>query len=552
MALREYVVTLHSYEDLDDFYNDMESPGGNLYIPNRAVQITNKRPISRNTEFLLTDEEAEILRDDPRVLAVDLTLKERGLKFTPSYIQTSSFWSKTNTVSSPFLNWGLLRTFEGTQRSNWGSNGTGNVSGTINITSSGKNVDVVIVDGHINPLHPEFAVNSDGTGGSRVIQYNWFQHNLEVSNTAPGTYVYTPYVDPSYPDNNLDGISDRTDDNDHGCHVAGTAVGNTQGWARDANIYNISPYGTNPSYVSNFIDYIRHWHKIKPINPITGIKNPTITNHSYGVAYPVDILTITQFYYRGVLYNPPYTDAQLLNFGLNVSGGVATVVLRLSTAEEQDYIDAMNEGIIMVGAAGNESTKVDNFASDFSNDYNNFFYASGYVWFYNRGSVSAIPGMICVGAISSLTDESKGTYSNCGPRVDVYAPGTLIQSSVNSDAGVEVADPRNAAYYQTKKLGTSMASPQVAGILACLAEQWPTMTQSQAMEYVVNNSKSNQITNSGGGYSDFASLQGSPNRYLYYVAERKTNGQIYPRPNYGNRPSSGAVFPRTRIFRYGK
>ena len=39
-----------------------------------------------------------------------------------------------------------------------------------------KDVDAVIVDGHVNPDHPEFAVNVDGTGGSRVNQFNWFQY----------------------------------------------------------------------------------------------------------------------------------------------------------------------------------------------------------------------------------------------------------------------------------------------------------------------------------------------------------------------------------------
>jgi hypothetical protein len=40
MELKEYIVTLHKHEDLDDFYQDMETPGGNLYIPERAAKIT--------------------------------------------------------------------------------------------------------------------------------------------------------------------------------------------------------------------------------------------------------------------------------------------------------------------------------------------------------------------------------------------------------------------------------------------------------------------------------------------------------------------------------
>ena len=91
----------------------------------------------------------------------------------------------------------------------------------INVTASGKNVDVVVVDGHMDPGHPEFAVNVDSTGGSRVIQYNWFSLNPQVTGAGTSTYVYTPYVDPTYPDTDGDGYPDRTINNDHGTHVAG-------------------------------------------------------------------------------------------------------------------------------------------------------------------------------------------------------------------------------------------------------------------------------------------------------------------------------------------
>ena len=37
--LREWKVTVKEFSMLDDFYNDMETEGGNLYIPNRAVEL---------------------------------------------------------------------------------------------------------------------------------------------------------------------------------------------------------------------------------------------------------------------------------------------------------------------------------------------------------------------------------------------------------------------------------------------------------------------------------------------------------------------------------
>ena len=32
-------------------------------------------------------------------------------------------------------------------------------------------------------------------------------------------------------------------------------------------------------------DYLRAFHRYKPINPETGLRNPTITNHSWGYRY---------------------------------------------------------------------------------------------------------------------------------------------------------------------------------------------------------------------------------------------------------------------------
>jgi hypothetical protein len=184
-TLREYIVTLHNFDDLESFYVDMETPGGNLYIPNREVNCHLRRPISRNTHYLLNDQEAAQLQNDPRVLAVELTLEERGLKIEPVWTQQSSRWSKLETVpptvpaqyqvTSGQYNWGLLRATEGVHRPNWGSprpiwrfgtitpGAIPEVEGTVTVPFSGKNVDVVILDGMLEAGHPEFAKNSDGT-----------------------------------------------------------------------------------------------------------------------------------------------------------------------------------------------------------------------------------------------------------------------------------------------------------------------------------------------------------------------------------------------------
>ena len=551
MQEREYVITLHKHEDLDSFYDDMETLGGALFIPNRAISLVNRRPVSRNTHYKLTDEEAGLIRNDSRVMAVELSIEEAGLEIRPSWTQSSIFWNKSNSVSATYKNWGLLRSVEGLQRASWGSDGVTNASGTINVTASGKHVDIVVVDGHMDPAHPEFAVNVDGTGGSRVNQYNWFSLTTTVTGGGSnGTYVYTPYVDPSYPTLDSNGYSARTADNDHGAHVAGILSGNTQGWAHDANIYNISPYSTSQGATSYFLDYIKVWHQLKTINPITGVKNPTVTNHSYGLLASANITTISTVRYRGTIFNGPFTSAQLSGYEIYNFGGT-TVINQRNTGIEQDFIDLMAAGVIVVGAAGNSYSKIMNPTDSLSDDYNNYYTVGSTIYYYMRGTITSVAGAITVGAIGSNISDIKTADSDSGPRIDVYAPGRFIMSSVNSTLGVYANDARNTSYYITKKTGTSMASPQVAGVLACLAETWPRLSQPYALTYIQTRAKFNQITAGTGGPTDYTDLQGSANRFLYFYKERPTEGQVGPKVNQGLRPSTGLAWPRPKIYRYG-
>jgi hypothetical protein len=555
--LEEYVITLKNRNDLEEFYKDMETLRATAYncMPERAVPCEQRRPISRNTHYLLTAEEAEQLRQDPRIISV-MPVKLEIAAIKPLYTQTGNF-DKSFTDRATDVNWGLLRCIEGSQRSNWGSNGTANQSASIQFNASGKHVDVVIIDGHIDPAHPEYAVNPDGSGGTRVIQLNWFNLNnsadlLDNDNAAllSSNYVYTPYI----------GGTNLTGDNNHGAHVAGTVAGNTQGWARSANIYNINPYGTNPNTLAQLImwDYIRAFHLNKAVNPETGRKNPTICNGSYGSSfiYPFDYGSfttgaITQVTYRGSTVGDgvtALTNQQLLDNGIYASSGVAEIPF-YSASVAADIEDAIEDGIIVVASAGNEYQKIDVVGgTDYNNTYRAEIDSIEYILPYHRGTTpGAVPGVICVGAVGSTINETKAVFSNCGPRVDVYAPGQNINSSKHSGG---VVDPRNTNYTLDKISGTSMSSPQVCGVLACALEIYPDMSPAQAMNYIKTFGKIGQMTDTGGGASDTTSLQGSDNRYLFAKKERPDNGKSVPNHNYFIRPSSGAVYPRTRIKRY--
>jgi hypothetical protein len=317
---KEYIVSVNDFQDLESIYDDLETQGKappNIELT-RSVDCLHRRTTSRNTHYLLADWEADALKNDPRIKSVTLAPRYLGIKSgINNIVQTSTAWDKSGTTSNTMKNWGLLRCVEGVQRSGWGGSGysgggvgTPAQTGTINLTQTGRNVDVVICDSNgIVWNHPEYAVNADGTGGTRAIQYNWFQHNAEIGNGTNGTYSY--------------GVGD------HSTHVAGTVAGNTQGWARNANIYNLYyDTGTPVSEFSLVFDYIRAFHRNKTVNNDIGRKNPTIVNNSWGMSiFPSEwsFSDITAVTYRGIRYTPDVGSPTFTGFS-----GVCTANERLA------------------------------------------------------------------------------------------------------------------------------------------------------------------------------------------------------------------------------
>ena len=559
---QEYVITLHSYDDLDGFYDDLETPGGSITIPNRSVNVVQRLPSSRNTTYMMTAEEAEQIRQDPRVLSVELTLEQQGLRLIPHWSETSEHWSKSG-LTSQKLNWALLRSTLGYDIAGWGSDANPDTIATISLATSGKNIDVVIVDDLISPEHPEIARNPDGTGGSRLVKYDWGQWNSVV-------------IDPDIP-NRPYNYTTGTNYNDHGAHVTGIAAGNTCGWARDANIYNINPYGTsgnsiNPSSLT-VLEFVKQFHINKTINPDTGIKNPTIVNISWGVSPIFATLGTTQYstgsittmQCGGITYDTRFWDAtdfaypnrktnnSLLGTGLFVAQnrfqwGIYFPIR--SSAIEATIQDLIDVGCIVVAAAGNEYNYVMNYSTNNTDHYNDYIIWKGVRYHPKRGNISATPNCISVGNINSKAIPGKSQSSNTGPRVDVWAPGENIVSSANTSTN-NVIDPRNSQYYKKVLTGTSMATPQVTGILACILETYPDLTQSEAKEFLSSRlSKQGQLLDSGNAelyLGTFTSLNGAANRYLYFYPERELAGEVYPKKNSKLRPTTGQLWPRTRI-----
>ena len=539
--LKEYIISVEDKSQLDALYEKMESNSGGEFIPNRKVEVIHRRPTSRNTHYLLTDSEAEKIKNESGIINVQVSPHQRGVRVRPHWIQRSSDWDKCGDQNINDINWGLLRCSLNQNISDWGTTFCTPGDRQIISSSDGLNVDVVISDGMVNPAHPEMALNADGTGGSRVIQYNWLLHRSVVQGGANGTYIYTPYNDIGNPD--------RTDDNNHGMHVAGTVAGNRQGWARRANIYNINPYGTdvNNIDIAFHFDYIRAFHNAKIVNPTTGLTNPTVVNCSWGYGLQVAVSNITRVLFQGTVFTGPFTISQLFyNYNIVPINANTVLVPIRDAAMEIDVQDAINDGIIMVGSAGNETTKID-VPNGIS--WDDAVQSFGTWDNYHRGSSPpSDANVICVGAVENTNSagvEMKAYYSNYGPRINVWSPGSSIISSVHTDG---ITDPRNSNFRLDKYSGTSMASPQVCGVIACLMQRFPKLTQADVLKFITEKlSIPNALTDDPS--DEYGRFEGAANLYLYNYPFRKYSGMTIPDFNYQLRGNTSVKYPRLKIHR---
>jgi subtilisin family serine protease len=523
---KEYLVAVNNPADFDQLHEELitDYTRGHLLaaklngsssvpdtIPERPVELLDYREANlRTAHYSLTDEEAATLATDPRIQFVEKHYKLMDGVDMHTTALRSGLYDKGYTTVNTHRNWGLKSS---TSTTNPYSNSSATqLDSTYPYTLTGRNVDVVIIDTGIKPDHPEFAVNADGTGGSRVKQINWFLETGVSGSMPPNHY---------------------SDNNGHGSHVAGIAAGNTCGWAKDANIYSIKVLGD--TYVIDpytAFDLLRVWHLNKPVNPATGRKNPTIVNCSWTFQYATSG-AITLMHYRGnnytsVNFSPTERAAKgLVNLvSMGIDGkGVNFHAVRVNSIDSQIQ-DCLNAGIIIVAAAGNFAHKVD---VPGGVDYDNYYYDSRTGNYYHRGGTpGSSPGVITVGNVDNSYPEQKSTSSECGPRVNVWAPGSYIMSAYTSDYNIR--DSRNSNYYLAKLSGTSMASPQVTGALALALEFKPWMTYTQAATLLTNKlSVDSRLTSLGiqTSYTNSRALQGAPNKFLYVPFTGNGTGNTY-------------------------
>ncbi len=222
-----------------------------------------------------------------------------------------------------------------------------------------------------------------------------------------------------------DAIGDGQNGNDcngHGTHVAGTVGGSTYGVAKNVRLYAVR------------------------------VLNCSGSGSTSGVIAGVDWVANN------------YTGASVANLSL---GGSA------STSLDNAIQNAVNSGVTMVVAAGNENQNACNV------------------------SPARAENAITVG--STTSSDARSSFSNYGTCVDIFAPGSSITSAWYSS---------NTATNTIS--GTSMASPHVAGVAALYLEANSQASPATVTNAIVSSASTGKLSGIGSG---------SPNLLLYSLLE---------------------------------
>ena len=323
--------------------------------------------------------------------------------------------------------------------------------------------------------------------GSRVQQIDWFAGSGIVGETQDQNF-YTDY----------DG---------HGTHCAGIAAGKTFGWAKNARIYAQKLGGlegtadpNNGISITNAFDCIRLWHNNKSG---ADANRPTVVNMSWGYGFSTTS-DPTSGTYRGSAwtYGVDYsTRAELetaTGVGIKrVNSGTTTRLSTRNATVDAEIEDMVSAGIHVVIAAGNNYNKVEAFGGT---DYDNDVLFGATTINYHRGSSPYSSNAFMVASLDSTTQDDSGTekdrtsiFSSRGPGCNIWAPGSDIMSACSTPYDASKFAPisyfGDASFYQMSISGTSMAAPQVAGLLCLHLESSPTLTPAQLKSKIIADSK---------------------------------------------------------------
>ena len=286
---------------------------------------------------------------------------------------------------------------------------------------------------------------ASGTVIVAVVDNGIVPNHLDLANKLVGGYDFVSSIDTSQDGDGID--SDPTDPGDgsdvtpnswHGTHVAGTIA------AESNNNYGVAGVSWGA--------------RIMPIR-VLGRGGGSSYDVMQGIRYAAGLSNDS-----GTL---PPKAADIINLSLGGQG--------FSQASQELFTQLHDDGIIVIAAAGNESTS----SPIYPAAYNDVI------------SVSAVD---LAGTLAP--------YSNYGESIDVAAPGGDASIDLNGDGysdGVlsTLFDETNNIGSFAFLEGTSMATPHVAGVSALMKSVYPDLTAAQFYSSLQSGYLSNDIGTAG-------------------------------------------------------
>ena len=574
----KYTIKVNAPDDWNEIYDLLTGESNVDYIPNHVVSCTDdkKHSPTRGT-FELTEAEANDLANHPKVKWIELSVEDNRDQFPDPSPASNRFKTRVKIyrdlsasnrppISNPTaaelnrVGWSVKRVGIKTNGDFWtGSGQPGAIYSDVSYSLTGKNVDVVIHDSGVLQYHPEFL---DGNGRTRVkdlvldgpyhIDPDYFTTNSYTRTKADGSTTGTVsnsiswwenssnrssqfqnagtvsinntlYTEDRAVGDSLDGSNSLT--SGHGTACAGLAAGKNQGAAFEANIWNAPGISDNVgmAIITNY-DIIKIFHKYKPVNSETGVKNPTVVNGSWGYQAAFGSGDTVNYKFRGDTGSFS-GNAATTNQVTAMKNGLNNQVLGAyrswssssrSNSTDEAASEMMAEGVIYVAAAGNNDQRLGigssdpdrlNYMSDewFNSTDPRSEFPSGTVpcnhrdWMNPQGNgfdADVDPEFhptICVGALddnivlsSGVYKERKASYSNNGSGIDVWAPAdeTLAPGTNGVSGYTDYVRYDDNRFYDASFNGTSAAAPVVTGVIALYLQANPTATSRQVKNWL--------------------------------------------------------------------
>jgi len=620
-------------------------------IPDRACTCTNDlihSPV--RGEFLLTQQEAELLSTDPRIKLINRSPDKYPEEFMPPWeeLHCATSGVATDRWAVPYLHYqmwtsafgnSVLSNFNNTEptinrnssqlyrmqtkQHPWKTSATqetASISAKVQQIGAGENVDIICADNATWIGHTEFinngvtnAVNPSDYVGGNVLPGNGYCDVLDIVLDAPY------YIDPDWFNadaaNRLETRWDGTivpqeqvarnwwqdstqrsaqfaafgnisvsnfytrdtahgsnstypTTGTHGTQCASLIYGRTHGWAYNCNKWQLNLYGSNnPGSIEIGFDLQKIFHQYKPVNPVFGTKDPTMSSNSWG--YRDATKNGSYYYWRAdpaVAYGGYTAEPGFISWlGAQGDGGRWKSEM-YDNSMTQAGDELTQAGVIMVCAAGNSNQPQynpdhPNYDNRISNNNTNTFYQDSFTEFgFNvtgstnrrgfpqhigktesqtfQGNTTVKFPAINVGALDdNMTNfydqDRKVDYSDTGNAIDIYAPADGTLAATEGTYGLDVARTDDtypdltiiSGCRDTRFSGTSAACPVACGMLGVVMQYNRGWTYEDLRNWIQNNVEiqpsadmyeGTEVTSPTANWAaDYNALQGGERRILY-------------------------------------